>query len=148
MEGACQPRQHYNSFITNEDPPLKMTPPEENTQPNPGNRWYDQDPVLSRAVEQLRAAPDKYQAQIALNIIKIIVEHHIELETDLPVEDLDSALNYRSETLPNRGYRRWYDVHETLSSAMQLLNDCPDDLQRRVIPSIATMIEETLNGVR
>ena len=122
-----------------------MTDPEGSPQPNPGNRWYDQDPVLYRAIEQLRAAPDRYQAQIALNIIKIIVEHQIELETDLPVEDLDSALNYRRGMKPSHGHRRWYDVHETLSSAMKLLEDCPDDLQRRVIPSIADMIETTLS---
>jgi hypothetical protein len=80
---------------------------------------------------------------VALNIIKIIVEHQIEHETALPVEDLDAALNYQGKG-PNNRHRRWYDVHETLSSAMKLLEDCPDDLQRRVIPSVAAMIEETL----
>lgn len=106
-------------------------------------RWYDRDPVLSRAMQQLREAPDRHHAQIALNIIKIIIEHQIEAETQLPADDLDSALNYRgSHPGP---YRRWYDIHETLRSAMQLLNDCPDDLQRQVIPSIADMIEQTLS---
>jgi hypothetical protein len=120
-----------------------MTHSEENTPFSPGNRWYDQDPALCRAIEQLRTAPDRYQAQVALNIIKIIVEHQIELETELPVENLDAALNYQGQG-PNHRHRRWYDVHETLSSAMRLLEDCPDDLQRRVIPSIAAMIEGTL----
>lgn len=121
-----------------------MTHSEGNSIPESGKRWYDQDPVLARAISQLRLAPDKYQAQVALNIIKIIVEHHIELETDLPVEDLDSALNYRSP-IDGSLHRRWYDVHETLGSAIQLLGDCPDDLQQRVIPSIAAMIEQTLS---
>lgn len=113
-------------------------------EPDQSQRWYDKDPVLSRAIEQLRNAPDKYQAQVALNIIKIIVEHQIETETDLPVEDLDSALNYRGARDGNGRHRRWYDVHETLSSAMQLLCDCPEDLQQRIIPSIATMIDNTI----
>ncbi len=107
-------------------------------------RWYDEDPILSRAMEQLRNAPDKHQAQIALNIIKIIVEHQIELETDLPVEDLDSALNYRRSWDDQRQCRRWYDVHEALASAVQLLHDCPEDLQKRIIPTISSMIEQTL----
>lgn len=119
--------------------------PENEPQPGLNKRWYDQDPILARAMEQLRNAPDRYQAQVALNIIKIIIEHQIEHETNLPVEDLDSALNYRSPMDANR-HRRWYDVHETLSSAIQLLGDCPDDLQQRVIPSIANMIEQTLQG--
>lgn len=110
----------------------------------PFQRWYDENPVLSRAMEQLRMAPDKYQAQIALNIIKIIVEHQIEHETASPAETLDQAMHYRRSWDEHREYRRWYDVHETLSSAIQLLGDCPDDLQQRVIPSIADMIERTL----
>ena len=123
-----------------------MSTPNHNPDSDPGKRWYDSDPILSGALKQLHRAPDKYQAQVALNIIKIIVEHQIELETKLPVEDLDSALNYRRSWDDHRDYRRWYDVHEALSSAIQLLGDCPDDLQRRIIPSIAKMIEETLES--
>ena len=40
--------------------------------------------------------------------------------------------------------RRWYDVNETLHSAMNLLQDCPPELQQQLIPSIARMIEQTL----
>lgn len=110
------------------------------------SRWYDEDPVLSRAIEQLRHAPDKHQAQIALNIIKIIIEHQMEDQSDVTLDDLDDMLKHggceRAEDGRNR--RRWYDVNETLASAMTLLQDCPEDLQQRVIPSIAYMIEQTL----
>jgi len=113
--------------------------------PDSGNRWYDKDPVLSRAMAQLRDAPDKQQAQIALNIIKIIVEHQIEQDTELNVEDIACA-DAKKTAWPSDGRnRRWYDMHETLSSAIQLLRDCPDDLQTRLIPSIAGMIEQTLH---
>lgn len=130
--------------------------------PNPlYKRWYDQDPALARAIDQLRVAPDKYQAQIALNIIKIIIEHQIEAEmaadqltsdlqeTSTPFSngfdpaDIKRWLN-TTQSHHNNGKRRWYDVHETLHSAMQLLHDCPDDLQPKVIPTIAVMIEDTL----
>ena len=124
-----------------------MNHPEGNPQPNPGNRWYDQDPVLYQAIEQLRTAPDKQQAQIALNIIKIVVEHQIERETDVPVEDLNNTLQTPRNAQTMGRHRRWYDLHETLHSAMQLLQDCPDDLQKRIAPSIAVMIENTLYQV-
>jgi hypothetical protein len=123
--------------------PEDALPPEA----RPYQRWYDKDPVLSRALEQLRNAPDKYQAQIALNIIKIIVEHRIEEETEIQAGELDESLPYK-QPWGNNQNRRWYDVHETLRSAMQLLHDCPDDLQTRIIPSIATMIEATLEEHR
>jgi len=110
-------------------------------------RWYDQDPVLARALEQLRLAPDKYQAQVALNIMKILIEHEIEEVTQRPVEELDSALNVRQGDAGKPAYRRWYDLHETLRSAMQMLQDCPDDLQKHIIPSIANMIEQTLTSI-
>lgn len=102
---------------------------------------------MVRALEQLRTAPDNYQAQVALNIIKIIVEHQMEGETDeLDSNDLNQAVEYRRSWDDHRDHRRWYDVHETLSSAIQLLADSPADLQKRLIPSIAHMIEATLNS--
>lgn len=111
-------------------------------------RWYDRDPALSRALEQLRNAGDKYQAQIALNIINIIVEHLIENQTDSQINanghENQHIVTETGSPQENTQRRRWYDVNETLRSAMQLLHDCPDELQQSVIPSIARMIEKTL----
>jgi hypothetical protein len=121
----------------------KMIPPDDHHPFPSNNRWYDKDPALARALEQLRHAPDNYQAQVALNIIKIIVEHQMEegaSEHD-PSQPSTTARNWDDE----QTHRRWYDVHETLSSAIQLLADSPPDLQQRLIPSIAQMIEATLN---
>jgi len=126
-----------------------MSMRDEDSLPKQPKRWYDNDPALRNALEQLRAASDQHQAQIALNIIKIIVEHQMEAETDLKAEDLNKTLPFSSFS-PNAEEqsqrRRWYDVHETLSSAIQLLLDCPPDLQQRLIPSIAQMIESTLDA--
>lgn len=111
---------------------------------NPSSgRWYDQDPALYSGLESLRSAPSKQQAQVALNIIKIIVEHRIESETFTDVETLVNTLE-QSRLAPVNA-RRWYDVNETLRSAIQLLQDCPDDLQQTVVPSICRMIEASLN---
>jgi hypothetical protein len=121
-------------------------------------RWYDRDPALSGAMEQLRNAADKYQAQIALNIINIVVEHLIEEASDSPLSDngignlqllydqVGIKPSQSSQAHSANTRRRWYDVNETLRSAMQLLQDCPDELQQKIIPSIATMIDQTLQN--
>ncbi len=114
--------------------------------PDRSKRWYDEDPALQRALKQLRDASDQHQAQIALNIIKIIVEHQMEEKTSLKLEDLNPVNAPPTASWEaQRQQRRWYDVHETLSSAIQLLADCPADLQERLIPSIIQMIENTLD---
>jgi hypothetical protein len=108
-----------------------------------GHRWYDRDPVLKQALETLRHAPDSYQAQVALNIIVIIVEHQIESETLRNVDDLvQTLLDSKKQTRDQ--YRRWYDLNETLRSALQLLKDCPEEVQQQVIPSISKMVEDSL----
>jgi hypothetical protein len=109
-------------------------------------RWYDRDPVLRQALESLREATDKYQVQIALNIILIVVEHQIETRTLSSVEDLVGLLE-DTKTQTQHYYRRWYDVNQTLRSAMELLRDCPEDIQDQVIPSISKMIEDSLAQV-
>ncbi|MEB3245872.1 MAG: hypothetical protein VKJ06_07815 [Vampirovibrionales bacterium] len=106
-------------------------------------RWYDRDPALSRAIQSLRQASDRHQAQIALNILKITVEHQIEDETGCRAGDIRGIIENSSQVEPQR--RRWYDVDETLRAAMQLLHDCPDDLQQTVIPAVCRMIETTLS---
>lgn len=112
-------------------------------------RWYDHEPVLSNALILLKEAPDAYQAQIALNIIKIIVEHQIEGETSLPVDVLEHFLA-DPKCCPGMSQkqsserRRWYDVNQTLHSAIEMIKDCPPDHKDKVVPLIATMIEKTL----
>ena len=45
---------------------------------NQRRRWYDKDPVLSQAVATLEKSDDETQIKVALNLIKIIIEHNIE----------------------------------------------------------------------
>ncbi len=124
-----------------------MNSPKDNPDFSAAKRWYDKDPALQRAMEQLRQASDRQQAQVALNIIKIIVEHRIEAETNTSPEDLDATLPYKRSGDDAHRHRRWYDVHETLRSAIQMLADCPTDLQSSLIPSIAQMIDQTLASI-
>ena len=44
---------------------------------NKQRRWYDKDPILSRSMKTLEASDDETQIKVALNLIKIIVEHNL-----------------------------------------------------------------------
>ncbi|NLF83036.1 MAG: hypothetical protein GX568_03505 [Candidatus Gastranaerophilales bacterium] len=52
----------------------------EKVRPEKGNRWYDQDPILSRAVELLRVVPTEVQRQAAQNFIKSLEEQGITID--------------------------------------------------------------------
>ncbi|MDX2086160.1 MAG: hypothetical protein SFZ03_12320 [Candidatus Melainabacteria bacterium] len=42
-----------------------------------GNRWYDQDPVVSKAVELLRVVPPDAQRQAALRFLESMKRHGV-----------------------------------------------------------------------
>ena len=107
-------------------------------------RWSDRDPALKQALEALKTAPSKAQAQIALNVMMVIIEHGIESDTLSDVDHLIDRLTTCRDKAKQQANRRWYDVNSTLKSALQLLQDCPDDIQRHVIPMISTMVDEAL----
>lgn len=114
-----------------------MANPSSNNLPQ---RWYDQDPALKRALEQLRSASDRYQAQVALNIIKIILEH--QEEERLGVESGGESWLKEVKAHPSR--RRWYDMNETLRAAMKLMEEAPDDLQKTLVPHIVQLVEDAI----
>ena len=106
-------------------------------------RWYDREPVLAKALDELKHASSAYQAQVALNIMKVIVEHRTEAALQEPAENLELMT---MNATPDAGQRRrWYDTDQTLQAAMQLLQDTPADIQVTLLPSIAQMIEDALS---
>jgi hypothetical protein len=52
----------------------------EKVKPVNGKRWYDYDPVLSKAVELLRVAPENIQRQAAQSFIDSLKEQGITVE--------------------------------------------------------------------
>ena len=42
------------------------------------SRWYDKDPVLSMSMRTLANSSDERQIAVALNLIKVIIEHNIQ----------------------------------------------------------------------
>ncbi len=104
-------------------------------------RWYDKDPVLSEAVRTLEETDDQTQIRVALNLIKIIIEHNIEDEQFEAVDDIISAVGLGLED-DRRG--RWYDIDATLRTAMNMLQNCPPDTQKIIAKEMAKMVVDQI----
>ena len=104
---------------------------------NQHRRWYDKDPVLSQAVSTLEKSDDETQIRIALNLIKIIIEHNIEDEKFEAVDDIISAVG---SGLDDNKRGRWYDIDTTLRTAMNMLQNCPADTQKIIAKEMAQMV--------
>ena len=90
-------------------------------------RWYDKDPVLSSAMKTLEESDDETQIKVALNLIKIITEHHISSTEYESVEDIVSATE---DVLDDSKHGRWYDLDGTLRTAISLLQNCPESTRK------------------
>ncbi|MCM1339567.1 MAG: hypothetical protein NC191_07855 [Muribaculaceae bacterium] len=104
---------------------------------NQYRRWYDKDPVLSEAVKTLEETDDQTQIRVALNLIKIIIEHNIEDEKFEAVDDIISAVG---SGLDDNRRGRWYDIDATLHTAMNMLQNCPAETQKVIAKEMAQMV--------
>ncbi len=107
-------------------------------------RWYDKDPVLSRSMRTLELSDDKTQIQVALNIIKIIIEHNLAYSEYSSVEDLIDAVD---DGLVNQGHSRWYDIDKTLRAAITMLENSNQDVQLEVAKQMAKMVVDKIKEV-
>lgn len=108
---------------------------------NHQRRWYDKDPVLSEAVKTLEQSDDQTQIRIALNLIKIIIEHNIENEKYEAVEDIISAVG---QGVDDNRTGRWYDIDTTLKTAMNMLQNCPEATQHLIAKEMAKMVVDKI----
>ena len=108
---------------------------------NQHRRWYDKDPVLSQAVETLEQSDDETQIRIALNLIKIIIEHNIEDEKFEAVEDIINAVG---SGLDDNRKGRWYDIDSTLRTATNMLQNCPPATQHVIAKEMAKMVVDKI----
>ena len=104
-------------------------------------RWYDRDPVLSSAMKTLEESDDETQIKIALNLIKIITEHHISSSEYESVEDIISATE---DILEKTKKGRWYDLDSTLRTAITLLQNCPDSTRAEIAKEMAKNVIEII----
>ena len=108
---------------------------------NQHRRWYDKDPVLSQAVKTLEQSDDQTQIRIALNLIKIIIEHNIEDEKFEAVEDIINAVG---SGLDDNRKGRWYEIDTTLRTAMNMLQNCPEATQHLIAKEMAKMVVDKI----
>ena len=104
-------------------------------------RWYDKDPVLSEAVRTLEETDDQTQIRVALTLIKIIIEHNIE---DEKFEAVDDIINAVGSGLDDNKRGRWYDIDTTLRTAMNMLQNCPEDTQKVIAKEMAKLVVDKI----
>lgn len=104
-------------------------------------RWYDKDPVLSSAMKTLEESNDDTQIKIALNLIKIITEHNIE---DSKYEEVTDIINATEIDLATQKRNRWYDLDETLRTAISMLQNCPEETRKAIAVEMAKMVVEEI----
>lgn len=90
-------------------------------------RWYDIDPVVSRATSMLEQADEELQVVCAEYIIDRLKDMDFEMS-------LDEQFNYIM--------RRWYDKNIKVSHAMEYLKHAPDEIRRELALDIIEHIEK------
>ena len=104
---------------------------------NQYRRWYDKDPILSKSMRTLEESDDETQIKVALNIIKIIVEHNIAYDEYSEVDDIITAV----EDGMNPNYNnRWYDIEKTVKVAISMLENSPFETQKVIAKQMAQMV--------
>lgn len=101
------------------------------------SRWYDKDPILSMSMKTLQNTDDASQIKIALNLIKVIIEHNIESSEFEGVEDILSAVE---DGMTKRGNARWYDLDETIRTAIQMLEACSSEARQKIATEMANLV--------
>ena len=104
-------------------------------------RWYDKDPLLSKTMQTLENSSDETQIKVALNLIKILIEHNISENTFSGVEDMISAVE---DGLVEKGNNRWYDIDTTVRTAIHMLENSPAPVQSAVAKEMAKMVVDKI----
>ena len=104
-------------------------------------RWYDKDPILSKSMRTLEKSDDETQIKVALNLIKIIIEHNISENTFTSVEDMMSSVE---DGFVEKGQSRWYDIDTTVRTAINMLENSPLPVQKAVAKEMAKMVVDKI----
>ncbi|MBQ4122900.1 hypothetical protein IJD44_04160 [bacterium] len=108
---------------------------------NHHRRWYDKDPILSKSMKTLEASDDETQIKVALNLIKIIVEHNISFSEYTDVNDIIVAVE---EGMDERANSRWYDIDRTVRAAINMLESSPPEVQKILAKEMAKIVIEKI----
>lgn len=91
-------------------------------------RWYDEDSVVSRAINELEKSSEEIQVRCADYIIDLLKD--VELEE----LSLDDQYNYIM--------RRWYDKNVKVSHAIEYLRLSPADVRRETALKVLKYLKE------
>ena len=105
------------------------------------SRWYDKDPVLSMSMRTLSTSDEPSQIAVALNLIKVIIEHNI---NDHKYENVEDIMNAVEDGRIQRGQRRWYDIESTVRTAIQMLEKCAPETKQKVALDMAQLVIEKI----
>lgn len=108
---------------------------------NQYRRWYDKDPILQRSMQTLEHSDDETQIKIALNLIKVIIEHNISNEEFSDVGDILSAVE---DGKGSSGGHRWYDLDSTVRTAINMLENCPFSTQKAIAKEMAKLVVDKI----
>ncbi len=106
-------------------------------------RWYDKDPILSRSMKTLEESDDETQIKVALNLIKIIIEHNMAYSEFADIDDIIEAVD---DGIIERG--RWYDIDKTLRTAINMLENCPAPTQKVIAKEMAKIVIDKIKEDR
>ena len=108
---------------------------------NQYRRWYDKDPILQRSMQTLENSDDESQIKIALNLIKIIIEHNISNEEYNDIGDILSAVEDGKSAVNGN---RWYDLNSTVRTAINMLENCPFATQKAIAKEMAKLVVDKI----
>ena len=77
----------------------------------------------------MQYSDDDVRRKIAMLIIKIIIDKRI---MDLTYENIEDLLDSLKAGYTDTKRSRWYDINSTVRTAMQMLNDLPDEERYRI----------------
>ena len=107
-------------------------------------RWYDRDPLLSKMMKILKNSDDEFQIKMSINLIKIIIEHHIDTDQFQTMSDIMEAVR---DGHIDKGNARWYDADNTLKTAITMLESCSPQMQKNITKEIAEKIISEFNDI-
>ncbi len=90
-------------------------------------RWYDVDPVLSRAISVWEKADENIQTVCAEYVLDKLKDINFEMSLDEQYEYI---------------LRRWYDKNVKVSHAMEYIKHAPDELRHELALDIVEYIDK------
>ena len=93
------------------------------------------------SMRTLSTSDEPSQIAVALNLIKVIIEHNI---NDHKYENVEDIMNAVEDGRIQRGQRRWYDIESTVRTVIQMLEKCAPETKQKVALDMAQLVIEKI----